>query len=119
MKAKKFVLTFKDYHSRLQPRSPLILATPEVRIVELPPSADLESGMFRSKNDADTLSVGGDALDRAPAEDEWALNYIDVTHLDSIVDAIDDDYSGFISIHEANRFAVSRPKEWRCAYSLA
>ncbi|KAF6748146.1 hypothetical protein DFP72DRAFT_1174531 [Ephemerocybe angulata] len=111
VKAKKFVLTFKDYHARLQPKSPMILATPNVQIVELPPSGDLESGFMKPINDSETISIGGD-IERECVEDEWALNYIDVVHLDPIVEAIDDDFSGFISIHEANRFAIGRPKTW-------
>ncbi|KAJ2916923.1 hypothetical protein MD484_g3503, partial [Candolleomyces efflorescens] len=112
VKAKKFVLTFKDYHIRMNPpKAPTILATPNIQIVELPPSTDLESSQLKQVNEADTLLLGAD-LEREMTEDEWALEYIDVVHLDPIVEAIDDDFSGFISIHEANRFAVARPKGW-------
>ena len=94
------------------PKAPTILATPNIQIVELPPSTDLESSQLKQVNEADTLLLGAD-LEREMTEDEWALEYIDVVHLDPIVEAIDDDFSGFISIHEANRFAVARPKGWR------
>ncbi|KAJ2920857.1 hypothetical protein H1R20_g16237, partial [Candolleomyces eurysporus] len=113
VKAKKFVLTFKDYHIRMNPpKSSTILATPNIHIVELPPSTDLESSLSKPVNQADTLLLGTSYLEREATDDEWALDYIDVVHLDPIVEAIDDDFSGFISIHEANRFAVARPKGW-------
>jgi hypothetical protein len=94
------------------PKSSTILATPNIQIVELPTSTDLESSLLKPVNEGDTLLLGAD-LEREMTEDEWALEYIDVVHLDPIVEAIDDDFSGFISIHEANRFAVARPKRWR------
>jgi hypothetical protein len=47
-------------------------------------------------------------------DDKWALEFINVAHLQSILEAIDDDGSGFVSIKEANNFAILRPKGWRC-----
>lgn len=41
------------------------------------------------------------------------LEYIDVAHVGSIVEAVDTDGSGFISIKEINTFVRARPKEWR------
>ncbi|KAF5325246.1 hypothetical protein D9619_010120 [Psilocybe cf. subviscida] len=46
-------------------------------------------------------------------DDSWALNYIDVAHMQTIVEAIDEDFSGFITVNEANKFALSRPEGWR------
>jgi hypothetical protein len=51
--------------------------------------------------------------------DSWALNYIDVAHMQSIVEAIDEDCSGFITVSEANKFALSRPEGWRSVPTLA
>lgn len=45
--------------------------------------------------------------------DVWLLKYIDVTHVHPIIEAIDEDGSGFISVKEANNFALSRPTGWR------
>ena len=47
-------------------------------------------------------------------EDQWALKYINVSHVQPVIEAIDEDGSGFISVKEANNFAISRPKDWRC-----
>ncbi|RPD59323.1 hypothetical protein L226DRAFT_548402 [Lentinus tigrinus ALCF2SS1-7] len=45
-------------------------------------------------------------------EDEWTLEYINVTRLQAIIEAFDDDASGFITVGEANAFAASRPMNW-------
>ncbi|KAF5348106.1 hypothetical protein D9756_010797 [Leucocoprinus leucothites] len=45
-------------------------------------------------------------------QDLWTLQYINVSHLSAILEAIDDDGTGFISIKEANTFANQRPKGW-------
>ncbi|KAJ3526594.1 hypothetical protein NMY22_g10101 [Coprinellus aureogranulatus] len=111
VKAKKFVLTFKDYHTRMT-RTPMIMAASPVAtipILELPPAANLDTTLPEEKP---TFITGGAQGVKEEADDDWALHYIDVVHLDPIVEAIDDDFSGFISIHEANRFAVARPKTW-------
>jgi hypothetical protein len=50
----------------------------------------------------------------APHADHWALQYINVAHLNAILEAIDDDGTRFISIKEANTFANERPQGWRC-----
>ncbi|KAJ7216565.1 hypothetical protein GGX14DRAFT_696336 [Mycena pura] len=45
-------------------------------------------------------------------EDEWALEYIDVVRLQSILEAFDDDTSGFVTVAEANAFTKMRPSDW-------
>lgn len=42
-----------------------------------------------------------------------------LTDYPSISDAIDDDGSGYISVHEVNQFFKSRPKEWSAVQWLA
>ncbi|RDX45005.1 hypothetical protein OH76DRAFT_1457767 [Lentinus brumalis] len=46
------------------------------------------------------------------AQDEWTLEYINVTRLQAIIEAFDDDASGFITVGEANAFTASRPVNW-------
>uniref|UniRef100_A0A8H7XPD5 EF-hand domain-containing protein n=1 Tax=Psilocybe cubensis TaxID=181762 RepID=A0A8H7XPD5_PSICU len=41
--------------------------------------------------------------------DDWVLEYIDAAYVKPIVEAMDEDGSGFISVQEANRFALARP----------
>ena len=45
--------------------------------------------------------------------DAWAIKFINVTRLQPILEAFDDDASGFITISEMNRFTSSRPADWR------
>ncbi|KAF9557962.1 hypothetical protein CPC08DRAFT_709992 [Agrocybe pediades] len=44
--------------------------------------------------------------------DDWALAYINATYVQSILEAIDDDGTGFISVKEVNTFIASRPDGW-------
>lgn len=46
-------------------------------------------------------------------QDEWTLEYINVSRLQAIIEAFDDDASGFITVGEANAFTTSRPTDWR------
>ncbi|KAJ7457844.1 hypothetical protein FB451DRAFT_1509189 [Mycena latifolia] len=104
VKARHFVLALNDYYtdkfsnidiavaeSRMGstagsvPASPLM--SPVLADAELPAEAKLE-------------------------DDRWALSYINVAHLQPILEAVDDDGTGFVSIKEANDFAVSRPAGW-------
>ena len=50
---------------------------------------------------------------RIKEHDEWALEWINVTRLQPIVEAFDDDASNFITVTEANDFTTSRPRDWR------
>ena len=46
-------------------------------------------------------------------EDAWTLEYINILRLQPIIEAFDDDASGFVSIVEVNRLASARPPDWR------
>ena len=46
-------------------------------------------------------------------QDEWTLEFINVTRLQAIIEAFDDDASGFITVAEANAFTTARPENWR------
>ncbi|RPD59328.1 hypothetical protein L226DRAFT_314748 [Lentinus tigrinus ALCF2SS1-7] len=52
-------------------------------------------------------------------EDEWALEYINVTRLQPIIEAFDDDASGFITVAEVNAFTKARPDNWSLLHWLA
>jgi hypothetical protein len=53
-----------------------------------------------------------------PEDDSWVLAYITVMRMQPILEAVDDDGSGFVSIKEANDFARLRPTGWRCVSSF-
>ncbi|KAM5543336.1 hypothetical protein V8D89_003210 [Ganoderma adspersum] len=56
---------------------------------------------------------------RLADEDEWALEWININRLQAIIEAFDDDASGFITVEEVNYFTTSRPKEWSLPHWLA
>lgn len=47
------------------------------------------------------------------ADDHWALAYINILRVQSLLEAFDDDGTGFVSVKEANMFTTSRPRDWR------
>ena len=49
-------------------------------------------------------------------QDEWTMEYISLTKLQAISEAVDDDASGFVTIAEVNQFTTARPNEW--SYTL-
>ncbi|KAJ7869924.1 hypothetical protein B0H14DRAFT_2726767 [Mycena olivaceomarginata] len=52
--------------------------------------------------------------------DQWTLNVLSqVIYYPNISDAIDDDGSGYISVHEVNHFFKSRPQEWSAVQWLS
>ena len=49
------------------------------------------------------------------ASDEWALEYLGLSSLRPLMEAFDDDGSGYVTIAEINQFTDSMPKDlgWR------
>ena len=56
---------------------------------------------------------GGEGSKTQGFQDQWALRYLNLSYTQPILEAIDDDASGFITVEEINQFTGSRPKEWR------
>ena len=50
-------------------------------------------------------------------EDEWALQYITLSRIQPLMEAIDDDGSSWVTIKEINNFTLAKPPRWRCALS--
>lgn len=114
MKAKQFILNFRDsiYKDNRTPS-----ATPGN---SPPPSIGLElsiahfdheddgSGDQNSRFDSDR------ALFEEELKDKWALRYLAVSYVHPIIEAMDEDCSGYISVKEANKFAKARPPGRRC-----
>ena len=63
---------------------------------------------FVEKATGDSGSVKG--------PDGWALKYINIGRAPSILEAFDDDASGFVTTREVNDFTKSRPLNWGCAF---
>ncbi|KAI9438365.1 hypothetical protein H4582DRAFT_258574 [Lactarius indigo] len=90
VKARHFVLTFRDYYLEK-----LASETHGVR------------------------GVNTTAICNSQDPDAWAIKFIDVTRLQPILEAFDDDASGFITITEMNRFTSSRPADWSLPHWVA
>ncbi|KAI9069959.1 hypothetical protein FKP32DRAFT_1558713, partial [Trametes sanguinea] len=73
---------------------------------------------FRDKVD-EGLRTGQGTDSSVQERDVWALEWINVTRLQPIAEAFDDDASGFITINEANEFTTSRPAGWSLLHWLA
>jgi len=58
------------------------------------------------------MVAGGDG-EGVTGSDQWALQYIGVNYVRSILEAFDDDASGFVTVKEANNLTRSRPLDWR------
>ena len=56
-------------------------------------------------------------LDTPESPDGWAIQYININYARTILEAFDDDASGFVTISEVNNFIRSRPQNWRCVIS--
>ncbi|KAJ7368850.1 hypothetical protein DFH08DRAFT_676077, partial [Mycena albidolilacea] len=52
-------------------------------------------------------------------DDRWTLRYINIEHLQPIVEALDADSTGFVSILEANNFCRACPPGWSVLSYLA
>ena len=70
----------------------------------------LEKLASESDGMPDTSST---AISSSISPDAWAIQYIDVMRVQPILEAFDDDASGFITVAEVNRFTSSRPVDWR------
>jgi hypothetical protein len=57
--------------------------------------------------------LGTAGIPGSPDPDSWVIKYIDIMRVQAILEAMDDDASGFITIGEMNRFTSSRPIDWR------
>ena len=91
VKARTFVLNLHDYYADQRNRvgrtgSPL----------QTPPSA-------RSSHVSSP---------KKKVDDGWALEYINAAYVQSILEAVDDDGTGFISVKEVNTFVEERPAGW-------
>ncbi|KAI0656683.1 hypothetical protein C8Q70DRAFT_329984 [Cubamyces menziesii] len=73
---------------------------------------------YYSSEFVSTSGVSG-PVPRVIAEDQWALKYLDVEYISALIEAFDEDASGFITISEVNQFTTSRPQGWSVVHWLA
>jgi len=53
------------------------------------------------------------AISTSSNPDAWAIKFLDIMWIRPILEAFDDDASGFITVTEVNTFTSSRPDDWR------
>lgn len=72
---------------------------------------------FREKVEDVKLAIASGSYDflGMAKTDNWALRYVGVSYLHSIMEAFDDDGSGYITISEVNAFTRGLPSAlgWR------
>ncbi|KAF9242644.1 hypothetical protein BU15DRAFT_60359 [Melanogaster broomeanus] len=113
VKARHFILALHDYFlDKFSEDGPgQVPMTPMSIASSLPPDEDIEPGTM--------LELALSQQPRSKTDDRWALAYINVTRMQPILEAFDDDGSGFVSVKEVNTFTSSRPKGWSLPHWLA
>ncbi|KAJ6593779.1 hypothetical protein B0H19DRAFT_34811 [Mycena capillaripes] len=74
---------------------------------------------YYQENAEDSDATAGAASGKKRNPDDWALAYLNVSRLQPISEAFDDDASGFVTVAEANTFTTSRPLEWSLTHWTA
>ncbi|KAF9557975.1 hypothetical protein CPC08DRAFT_710010 [Agrocybe pediades] len=110
VKARHFVMGLHDYYSDVYSK---------VRTSSDPMTADLSSPLV-SPQLPSIMSPGQEVVQYQPqSNDKWALAYINATYTQPILEAVDDDGTGVISIKEVNVFVTSRPEGWSLPHWIA
>ncbi|KAF9444007.1 hypothetical protein P691DRAFT_712505 [Macrolepiota fuliginosa MF-IS2] len=99
VKARTFVLNLHDYYADQHNR------------VSDSPTVD-RSSLRSSIISPASARVSPIPSPRGRPDDHWALSYINAAYVQSILEAVDDDGTGFISIKEVNTFIEERPVGW-------
>lgn len=68
------------------------------------PSPSAESGKGSPKESQQIAHVR--------VEDDWALQYLTLSRVQPLLEALDDDVSSLVTITELNDFVDARPKDW-------
>ncbi|KAK0215121.1 hypothetical protein IW262DRAFT_1278423, partial [Armillaria fumosa] len=103
VKAKHLILALHDYFTdRLKAptrsSSPTSMLSPPFFEMGSPIKSPISPGHFSLRGKTD----------------QWTLAYLNISHLQPILEAVDDDATGFITIKEINTFTnvKSRPQDW-------
>ncbi|KAI0665852.1 hypothetical protein C8Q78DRAFT_1083428 [Trametes maxima] len=92
VKAKHLVMAIRDHFSE---ENPAVLAAAR-----------------DSKLNGNEQSTAPDASNVARRDESWALQYITVSRVRPLIEAIDDDLSSFVTVSEVNAFTSARPASW-------
>ncbi|PFH49014.1 hypothetical protein AMATHDRAFT_76430 [Amanita thiersii Skay4041] len=103
VKARHFVFALHDYYTdQVNPRSASLANRLSMASLPTPPSSASPSRLqYKWQND------------------QWALAYINAAYVQPILEAIDDDGTGYISVNEVNAFVSERPEGWDLPHWIA
>ncbi|KAJ3553538.1 hypothetical protein NP233_g12621 [Leucocoprinus birnbaumii] len=88
----QFIVRSSELLSNTESEGPNLPATPSTLQEEFPSSSSITTPHLENGR--------------------WEITYLHVASLQTILEAIDDDGTGFISIKEANTFVAERPEDW-------
>jgi hypothetical protein len=106
VKARHFVLALHDYYT-----DKLGNVASETPTVDRGSQGSVSSPPALSPR---PLKSGNSVMFRR--DDKWALAYINAAYVQPILEAVDDDGTGFVSVKEVNTFVGSRPDGWRSVF---
>ncbi|GLB44990.1 hypothetical protein LshimejAT787_1900680 [Lyophyllum shimeji] len=105
VKARHFVLALHDYYTDK-------LSSPDT------PTTSHISGL-PSPQTPGTGRGSMVIIPRKRQDDRWALAYINAAYVQPILEAVDDDGTGFVSVKEVNTFVAERPENWSLPHWIA
>jgi hypothetical protein len=82
---------------------------PQTATVSSEPRGEDDGGTEEQKK------IGSEVFDtdEITPENAWAIGLLSKSHLNPLMEALDPDGSGHVTIKEINDFTSSRPREWR------
>ncbi|KAJ2926508.1 hypothetical protein H1R20_g10578, partial [Candolleomyces eurysporus] len=108
VKARHFVLALHDYYTDLLNRQTSHPGKFDRSSISPLPSPAPRSPLSPTPSTARSSSF---SIKKRP-DDRWALAYINAAYVQPILEAVDDDGTGFVSVKEVNTFVESRPEGW-------
>ncbi|KAF5335075.1 hypothetical protein D9611_010859 [Ephemerocybe angulata] len=110
VKARHFVLALHDYYTDRanQQQSARRFTSSVDRLSTSPLSSSPKSPSRPSSAKSPSTAM----TFKQRQDDQWALAYINAAYVQPILEAVDDDGTGFVSVKEVNTFVESRPEGW-------
>ncbi|KAK0482728.1 hypothetical protein IW261DRAFT_1469501 [Armillaria novae-zelandiae] len=105
-KARDLVLALRDYYYSRTNQSTLARQMGEI-----------VSPTTTTENDSEASRIS-EAIVHS-VDDQWALPYINLLRIQPLMEAFDDDVSGFVTINEANALCAGRPENWSLLHWMA
>ncbi|KAF8341559.1 uncharacterized protein EI90DRAFT_3034423, partial [Cantharellus anzutake] len=114
VKSRQFVLAMHDFYADRYARAFMLrrrASTENGPSLQTPVDGGDQSPTTHAQVDISDADMAPGDIEETLA-DRWCLQYLDITHAYPIMEAIDDDDSGYIRISEINDFTSSTPKGW-------